>query len=63
MISPSITDLTKNEFNRYTLSIATAKCARALTNEYVEQKEAAERAATGNKDRFTILSLTYESAV
>ena len=42
MISPSITDLTKNEFNRYTLAIATAKCARMITDEYVRQREIAE---------------------
>lgn len=43
MISPSITDLTEGKFNRYTLSIATAKCARMITDEYVKQREIAER--------------------
>lgn len=43
MISPSITDLTEGKFNRYTLSIATAKCARLITDEYVKQREIAER--------------------
>ena len=42
MLYPTISELTKDEFNRYELALATAKCARALTNEYVEQKEAAE---------------------
>ena len=32
------------------LALATAKCARDITNEYVRQREAAEKAATGNKD-------------
>ena len=50
MLYPTIDQLTKDQFNRYELALATAKCARALTNEYVEQKEAAEKAATGNKD-------------
>ena len=42
MISPSIDELTKGKFNRYTLVIATAKCARLVTNEYVKQREIAE---------------------
>ena len=42
MISPSIDELTKGQFNRYTLVIATAKCARLGTNEYVKQREVAE---------------------
>ena len=43
MISPSITQLTKGKFNRYTLCLATAKCARQITDEYVKQREIAER--------------------
>ncbi len=50
MIYPTITELTKDEFNRYELALATAKCARMITDEYVKQREAAERASTGNKD-------------
>ena len=50
MIYPTITDLTKDEFNRYELTLATAKCARLITNEYVSQKENAEKSATGNKE-------------
>lgn len=50
MLYPTIDQLTKDEFNRYELALAAAKCARALTDEYVEQKDAAEKAATGNKD-------------
>lgn len=42
MISPSINDLTEGKFNRYTLCIATAKCARMITDEYVKQREIAE---------------------
>ncbi|MCD7776253.1 MAG: hypothetical protein LUH54_02650 [Firmicutes bacterium] len=42
MISPSIEELTRGKFNRYTLVIATAKCARLVTNEYVKQREYAE---------------------
>jgi len=50
MLYPTIQELTKGEFNRYELALATAKCARIITNEYVEQREAAEKAATGNKE-------------
>lgn len=50
MLYPTITELTKDEFNRYELALATAKCARLITDEYVRQREAAEKAATGNKD-------------
>ena len=50
MLYPTITELTKDEFNRYELALATAKCARLITDEYVRQREAAEKAATGNKE-------------
>ena len=50
MLYPTITELTKDEFNRYELALATAKCARMITDEYVKQREAAEKAATGNKE-------------
>ncbi|MBP3370254.1 MAG: hypothetical protein J6L85_05830 [Clostridia bacterium] len=50
MLYPTISELTKDEFNRYELALATAKCARIITNEYVQQREAAEKAATGNKE-------------
>lgn len=43
MIYPSIDEITKGKYNRYTLCIATAKCARVVTDEYVEQRELAEK--------------------
>lgn len=44
MIYPSIAELTKNTgINRYTLAIATAKSARIITDEYVRQREYAEK--------------------
>lgn len=62
MIYPTITELTKDEFNRYELALATAKCARKLTDEYVTQREAVEKASTGNKeaDRSIINMLNKE---
>ena len=50
MLYPTIQELTKDEFNRYELALATAKCARLITDEYVKQRDAAEKAATGNKE-------------
>ena len=43
MIYPSIDELSKNRYNRYMLCIATAKCARNVTEKYCEQKEEAIR--------------------
>ena len=52
MLYPTIKDLTKGEFNRYELSLATAKCARIVTDEYVKQREKAEteKSQNGNKE-------------
>ena len=43
MIKPTIAELTKEEMNRYELVIAIAKSARRVTDEYVEQRERADR--------------------
>ena len=50
MLYPTIGELTKGDFNRYELSLATARCARIVTDEYVKQREDAEKAQTGNKE-------------
>ena len=50
MIYPAIQDLAKGEYNRYEIALATAKCARMITNEYVRQREMAEKSMTGNKE-------------
>ena len=50
MIYPTFSELTKDQFNRYQLAVATAKCARIITDEYVKQRENAEKSLTGNKD-------------
>ena len=50
MIYPTIKDLAKGEYNRYEIALATAKCARMITNEYTRQRQEAERAMTGNKE-------------
>ena len=43
MIEPTIAELTKGKINRYELVIAIAKCARLVTDEYVSQRERADR--------------------
>lgn len=53
MIKPTINDLnarTNGDFNRYEIALATAKCARMITNEYVRQRTEAESSMTGNKE-------------
>ena len=51
MIYPPIKDLTREgEYNRYEIALATAKCARMITNEYTRQRVDAERQMTGNKE-------------
>lgn len=51
MIYPTIKDLAKDgDYNRYEIALATAKCARMITNEYTRQRVEAERQMTGNKE-------------
>ena len=50
MLHPTIKQLTKDQYNRYELTLATAKCARLLTDEYVKQREDVEKSMTGNKE-------------
>ena len=50
MLHPTIEELTKGQFNRYELALATAKCARIITDIYVSQREAAEREIASGKD-------------
>jgi DNA-directed RNA polymerase subunit K/omega len=50
MIYPTINKLTQGKYNRYQLAVATAKGARIITNEYTEQRRAAEKNLTGNKE-------------
>ena len=43
MIYPTIDQLTKGEFNRYELVVGVAKCARIVTDEYVEMRAKAQK--------------------
>lgn len=47
MIYPSIDDLSQGKYNRYMLCIATAKCARTITD---EQNAEAQQAWRETKD-------------
>ena len=58
MIYLSIGELTKDgKINRYELVIATAKCARKITDEYVAQRELAERAIANKETDKSIAAL------
>ena len=43
MLYPTIGELTKGDFNRYELSLATARCARIVTDEYIEMRNKAQK--------------------
>lgn len=58
MIYPSVNELTKEgEINRYELVIATAKCARKITDEYVTQRELAEKAVASKETDKSVSAL------
>lgn len=58
MIYPSISDLSKNgKYNRYTLVIAASKCARVLTDEYVKQREYAEKLIANKETDKSLISM------
>ena len=57
MIKPSIDQLTKGKMNRYMLVMATAKCARMVTDEYVAQREKAEKMIERKETDKTIAAL------
>ena len=63
MIYPTIEQLAKGEFNRYQLTLATAKCARLITDEYVKQRAAAETALTGSKEGGSTIASMIDPAL
>lgn len=52
MLHPNVQDLTNEKVNRYSLVIATAKCARHIIDKANEEKELEEQFKTEN-DRFS----------
>lgn len=58
MIYPSISDLSKDgQYNRYSLVIAASKCARILTDEYVKQREYAEKLIANKETDKSLVSM------
>jgi len=58
MIYPSVEELTQNgKYNRYVLCVATAKCARMVTDEYVQQREYAEKLLANKETDKSLVSL------
>lgn len=43
MIYPTVDQLTGGEFNRYELVVGVAKCARIVTDEYIEMRARAQK--------------------
>jgi len=43
MIYPTADQLAKGEFNRYELVVGVAKCARIVTDEYIEMRAKAQK--------------------
>lgn len=54
MIYPSIAQLTQNKYNRYTLVIATAICARKITDLVNNEKDKSEKAAQRNDTNYKV---------
>ena len=58
MISPTLEQLQANgKYNRYELVIAAAKCARIVTDEYVKQREYAEKLVSNKETDKSIAAL------
>lgn len=67
MINPSVEDLTKSGYNRYTLCIAASKCARKITDEIFaaaaaesrDDKSAPKRSISDEKPVNTAIKQMY----
>ncbi|MBE6718311.1 MAG: hypothetical protein E7574_03530 [Ruminococcaceae bacterium] len=58
MISPTLEELqSEGKYNRYELVIATSKCARIVTDEYVAQREHAEKMVANKETDKSIAAL------
>ena len=68
MLYPSIQELLKvtskdgeERLNKYSITMATAKCARMITNDYVEQRHEAERKVANKETDKDISSLVNKN--
>ena len=57
MIYPTIEQLSKGEFNRYELVVGVAKCARIVTDEYVEMRAKAQKMIENHETEKPLASL------
>ena len=57
MIYPTIDQLTNGEFNRYELVVGVAKCARIVTDEYVEMRANAQKLIDNHETDKTLSAL------
>jgi len=58
MVEPSIDELMSGgKHNRYVVCLATAKCAREITDEYVRQREYAERLLANKETDKSLISM------
>lgn len=57
MIYPTVDQLTKGEFNRYELVVGVAKCARIVTDEYIEMRTRAQKMIDNHETEKPLASL------
>ena len=57
MIYPTVDELTKGEFNRYELVVGVAKCARIVTDEYIEMRSKAQKMIDNHETEKSLASL------
>ena len=57
MIYPTIEQLTKGEFNRYELVVGVAKCARIVTDEYIEMRTRAQKMIDNHETEKSLAAL------
>ena len=57
MIYPTIEELAGKEFNRYELVVGVAKCARIVTDEYVEMKAKAQKMVENHETDKSVAAL------
>ena len=57
MIYPTIKQLTNDQFNRYELVIGVAKCARIVTDEYIEMRAKAQKMIDNHETEKSLAAL------
>lgn len=57
MLYPTPDELSRGKYNRYTLVVAAAKCARKVTDEYVKQRENAEKLISNKETDKSLASM------